>query len=108
MTNKVDVIEILQIIQKALAANQLYYSKHALERMEEREISVAEIKEIIKYGKAERRLDEFDKGKNYWRYAIRNEDIAGRDLAISVDIEGHPNVVIVTAMQIDPFTARSL
>ena len=108
MTDKKSDEDVLAIVQSALRKGELKYSNHALERMEKRDIKVFEVEQVIKYGKREHGLDEFDKKEKYWRYVIRNKDVDERDLAISVDIEDAPTTVIVTIMQVDPETARTL
>lgn len=100
--------EVLVIVREALKNGKLRFSRHSLDRMDERDIRVFEVELVIKYGRRERGLDEFDKKENYWRYVIRNSDVEERDLAISVDIEDAPDTVIVTVMQIDPAIARKL
>lgn len=100
--------EVLGIVCEALKNGKLRFSAHSLERMYERDIKVFEVELVIKYGRREHGLDEFDKQENYWRYVIRNRDVDERDLAISVDIEDAPDAVIITVMQIDPVTARKL
>lgn len=99
---------IYQIVYKALKNGTLRYSQHAHERMRERNITVSDVKDVIIYGKREEGLDELDKSKKFWRYSIRNSNVDGRDLSISLDIEDHPTAVIVTVMQVDPNTARYL
>lgn len=108
MPDKLSDEEVLEIVITALRNGTLHYSDHALDRMDERAVSVFEVEAIIKYGDREEGLDEFDVDGNYWRYVIRNKNVDDRDLAISVDIEDAPDTVIVTVMQIDPQTARNL
>lgn len=108
MTDKIDGEDVLKTVIEAMKNGTLRYSDHALERMGERLITVAEVEEIIKYGEREEALDEFESKGSYWRYVIRNRDVDERDLAISVDIEDAPDAVIVTVMQIDPITARNI
>jgi hypothetical protein len=108
VTDKKDDNTLMSIVQFALKQGALRYSEHALLRMDQRNISIFEIELIIKYGTHEPSLDEFDEKYHYWRYVIRNRDVDDRDLAISVDIEEDPDVIIVTVMQIDPVTAKKL
>ena len=76
--------------------------------MDERDITVFEVEDIIKYGDREPGLDEYDQKYKYWRYVIRNKNVKDRDMAISVDIEDCPETIIVTVMLVDPITGRSL
>lgn len=101
-------VGVLETVQEALRSKNLKYSVHALDRMDERSITVFEVEEIIKYGDREELLDEFDLKFKYWRYVIRNRDVNDRDLAISVEIEDANETVVVTVMQIDPQNARRL
>jgi hypothetical protein len=108
MTDKKDDEYVLKVVSEALKSNKIEYSTHALERMDERDVTVFEVEEIIKYGERESGLDEYDKKYEYWRYVIRNKNVNDRDMAISVDIEDCPGTIIVTVMLVDPITGRSL
>ena len=108
MTDKKDDEYIVKVVLNALKNNKIEYSEHALERMDERDVTVFEVEQIIKYGERESGLDEYDKKFNYWRYVIRNRTVNDRDMAISVDIEDCPDTTIVTVMLVDPITGRSL
>ena len=108
MTDKKDDEYIVKVVLNALKNNKIEYSEHALERMDERDVTVFEVEQIIKYGERESGLDEYDKKFNYWRYVIRNRNVNDRDMAISVDVEGCPDTTIVTVMLVDPITGRSL
>ena len=108
MTDKKDDEYIVKVVLNALKNNKIEYSEHALERMDERDVTVFEVEQIIKYGERESGLDEYDKKFNYWRYVIRNKNVNDRDMAISVDIEDCPDTNIVTVMLVDPITGRSV
>lgn len=108
MTDKKRDEDVLSIVSEAKRSGTLRYSGHALDRMEERAITVSEVEEIIKYGDREEGLDEYDVKGKYWRYVIRNKDVEERDLAISIDIEDAPDAIIVTVMLVDLEIARKL
>ena len=108
MTDKKDGEYIVKVVLNALKNNKIEYIEHALERMDERDVTVFEVEQIIKYGDREPGLDEYDVKFEYWRYVIRNKNVNDRDMAISVDIEDCPDTTIVTVMLVDPITGRSL
>jgi hypothetical protein len=104
---KTDIL-VMGIVQTALRLKTLEYSEHALIRMDQREVTIFEVEEVIKYGSREAGLDEFDLRYKYWRYVIRNRNVNQRDIAISVDIEDSPIAVIVTVMLVDQLTGKNL
>lgn len=108
MTDKKDDEYEVKVVSDALRNNTIEYSDHALQRMDERDITVFEVEQIIKYGQREPGLDEYDKKFEYWRYVIRNQKVNDRNMAISVDIEDCPDTIIVTVMLVDPISGRSL
>ena len=108
MTEKKDDDYVMKVVTDALKNKKIEYSDHALERMDERLVTVFEVEKVIRYGDREPGLDEYDKKYDYWRYVIRNRDVNERDMAISVDIEDCPETIIVTVMLVDPITGRSL
>jgi len=108
VTDKKDDEYEVKVVSDALRNNTIEYSDHALQRMDERDITVFEVEQIIKYGQREPGLDEYDKKFEYWRYVIRNQKVNDRNMAISVDIEDCPDTIIVTVMLVDPISGRSL
>ena len=69
---------------------------HGTQRSKERLIGVTELRDVILYGQREEKQDT-DKG-THWVYAIRNMNVDGRDIRIMFDVEGYPEVGIVTVM----------
>ncbi len=73
---------------------------HGTQRSVERDITMTDIRDVIIYGDREGKQDT-DKG-THWVYAIRNKNVDGRDIRIIFDIEGYPDVVIITVMHVYP------
>lgn len=69
---------------------------HGTQRSKERLIGITELRDVILYGQREEAQDT-DKG-THWVYAIRNMNVDGRDIRIMFDVEGYPEVIIVTVM----------
>jgi hypothetical protein len=78
------------------AGNVRLSTLHGTQRSKERLIGTTEIRDVILYGKREEKYDT-DKG-THWIYSIRNLNVDGRDIRIIFDVEGYPDVVIVTVM----------
>jgi len=92
---------ILQIIRNAWDADKIRISPvHGNLRSMSRSIGTPEIRDVILYGYREEEEDR-DRG-THWTYALRNRDVDGYDIRIIFDIEGYPDVVIVTLMHVYP------
>lgn len=77
-------------------------TNHAGERSAERDIDVMDLREVILYGAREEEMDNWKKERGHWVYALRNRDVDGRDIRVIFDVEGFPDVVVVTVMHVYP------
>jgi hypothetical protein len=82
---------------KTLDKLPIRYTKHALERLEEREILQADVTNMLR-GKTKQRFhhpskDKFDAG--VWKYRIHGVDVDGHKIAAAVVIEESAIVVTV-------------
>ena len=93
--------DVHQLIESAWNAGKIRLSYiHGNERSEERSIGTLEIRDVILYGDREEDQDT-NKG-THWVYALRNRNVDGCDIRIIFDVEGYPDVVIVTVMHVYP------
>ena len=63
--------DVHQLLKNAIKYNRVSLSRHADERMKERNITWFEVLETLEKGWNERRKDQFDEKHNQWVYAIR-------------------------------------
>ena len=73
---------------------------HANHRAEQRAIDVLDLREVILYGVREENQDSWKEDWGHWVYAIRNRNVDGRDIRVIFDVEGYPDVVVVTLMHV--------
>jgi len=92
------IANVLEAISKAIEAQRIRYSVHALERMEERGVIESEVLYILKNGFHEKKKDDFDPGLG-WKYAVRGQTLDERDLRIVIAVHG--DVIIVTVIDKD-------
>lgn len=90
-----------QLIKLAWDANKVRLSStHGNFRSVGRHIGTLELRDVILYGERE---EEEDRGREtHWTYALRNRDVDGCDIRIIFDVEGYPDVVVVTLMHVYP------
>lgn len=100
MDSKEKLTDLLKKLKLAVARGSLRFSKHAIERMSEREILRREVRFVLKSGFHEKRKDQFDKEFNCWNYAIRGKTFDGKKLRIIVSFE-KPNFIVITAIDLE-------
>lgn len=94
--------KLSSVINKAKAAiesGNYIYTDHAQERLQQREVTRLEVKQIIKNGHHEKAKDQFDETFNEWNYAIKGKTVDQRKLrvVISFDKEG---MLIITVIDL--------
>jgi len=81
--------EILHKIRKAELDGHYRFSKHAEKRLQERKISVQEVRQILKSCRREHTHDEYNPEFDNWNYAIQGKSLDGRQGQI--DLSKFPN-----------------
>lgn len=88
------------LILQAWAAGKVRLGVHGNIRSAGRHIGTLELRDVILYGEREEEEDR-DRG-THWTYALRNTDVDGSDIRIIFDVEGFPDVIVVTLMHVYP------
>lgn len=90
-----------QLIRQAWDAGKVRLSPlHGNVRSVGRHIGTPELRDVILYGNRE---EEEDRSRGtHWTYALRNKDVDGCDIRIIFDVEGCPDVIVVTLMHVYP------
>jgi hypothetical protein len=96
--------EVQKLIEEALRNDRWHIdeSVHAELRKQQRNITDADIREVILYGDREADQDRWNDKWKHWTYALRNRDVDGCDIRIIFDVESYPDVVVVTVMHVYP------
>lgn len=90
----------LSVIRRAEAAGKLTYVRHARERLNQREVTTYEVREVLRTGWNEKRKDEFKPEFGGWNYAVRGKTIDDRELRIAVAIDVY-GAIVVTVVDLD-------
>lgn len=70
------------------------YTKHADQRMRERNITRLEVREVLISGCREKRKDEFKEQYNSWNYSIKGSTIDGKILRIAISFDSNDMLII--------------
>lgn len=100
MATKNKLPDLLTKLHSSVERGQLRFTKHALERMEERSILRREVKLVLQNGFHEKKKDHFDEKFNSWNYSIRGKTIDDKKLRVVVSFE-KPNFIVVTAIDLE-------
>lgn len=75
---------------------------HAIERREQRKITLPEMLEVLRNGYHEKAKDKFDEQWKSWNYAMRGKtDCETRELRIIVAFDEPTQMLIITAIDLD-------
>ena len=85
---------VLDTIKKCIESGRYVLSKHALDRQNEREISLPETLHVLKNGYEEKGKTCFDMDKNSWKYAIRGKTIRRVDVRVIISFDEDDMLII--------------
>lgn len=87
-------------ILEAVAAETVQLTRHAIERMEERQISYSDLVGVFYSGFHEARKDQFDALNGAWNYAMRGKLLDDdRELRVVVALDPS-GVLVITAIDL--------
>jgi hypothetical protein len=95
-TEKAD-IDVLRRAREHVRKGTYILVKHAMERQEERGISLPDVLRVLEYGRHEKNIDIFDVKNQCWKHAIRGKTINGIDLRVIVAFQ--KEMVIITVIR---------
>ena len=96
---KIDNVYLL--IQQAVAKGEYVPVLHAKQRLDERQVTLAEVEYVIQNGRREPKKDEFKIEYNCWNYAIKGKTIDKRHLRIAVTLDRLTRVLVITVIDLD-------
>ncbi len=91
---------ILSIARAAVASGNYTPVEHAKYRLNQREVTIAELEQVIMTGYREERKDEFKPEHKSWNYAIRGKTISKRELRVAVSLDITSGVLIITVIDL--------
>jgi len=91
--------DILKITKECLESGKYIYVGHAQQRLQEREVTRLEVKQVLKNGYHEKRKDEFKEDHQTWNYSIRGKTIDKKELRVAVTFDKN-NMLIITVIDL--------
>lgn len=94
---------VLAVVRQKLAAEEFRDTYHTgEERRPERDILIAEVRQVLNGGYHEKSRDRFDEHFKAWTYSIRGKTLDERELRIVVAFDaGDDHLLFVTTRDLD-------
>src|SRR5436190_20741437 len=91
---------VLILVRAAFGSGKYRDTRHAVERKQERHISILEVRQVVERGYHEPAKDEFKAEWQAWNYAIRGKTMDGRELRIAVSFDEEGHLLIITSISL--------
>ncbi len=101
MTPNPKVPNLLQVIQDCVQHRAIRLTRHAEQRMLERDVSLLEVLHVLRSGWHEARKDTFHEDFQSWVYAVRSQASEDRSIRIAVSIDEPARVIVITVIDLD-------
>jgi hypothetical protein len=86
-------------VRRLVSGDAYIFSRHALERLQQRQVTVPEVRHVLLNGFHESRKDEWRDREGAWNYAIRGKTVDERELRVCVTfLPG--NLLVVTVIDL--------
>lgn len=90
---------LFPLITQCIEQGKYFLSEHAIQRLDERDISVNDVEYVLKNGYHEKKKTSFDEIFRTWKYAIRGKTIEELDLRIIIAFDKN-DMIIITLMHV--------
>lgn len=91
--------DILQKVKEHIRNGTYILREHAIERQQQRRISLPDVLRVLEYGRHENEKDIFDVKNQRWKHAIRGRTINGIDLRVIVAFQ--EKMAIITVIKVN-------
>jgi hypothetical protein len=91
--------EVLMQVRLCVEKGNYKFSKHALERKQQRAFTLPDILYILKNGYHEKPKDTFDEQTQMWKYAIRGKTIEKKEGRVIVTLD-RSGMLIITVIRL--------
>lgn len=99
--NKAEKIpNLLEKVKSCIDQGTYRFTKHALERKNERFVTLPDILEILHTGYHEKIKDQWDVAYKVWNYAIRGKDVDQEDIRVIVSFDQN-GLLIITVIRLE-------
>jgi hypothetical protein len=99
-TEKLPTSGLFQKIKECIESGTYLFTKHAIDRREEREVTIPDVLYVLKNGVPEKRKDTWDELYKTWKYAIKGNTVDKDPLRIIVSF-AESGMLIITVIRID-------
>lgn len=93
------LLDPLPTIRQFVAHGRFDFVTHALQRLQQREVTVLEVIYILEHGFHERRKDQFNQEFGNWVCAIRGKTLDARKLRVAVVVDD--GALVITVIDLD-------
>lgn len=95
--------DIIRVAREAVSQGRYIYSKHAIERQKDRDISDGDVRFAIGNGWHEKKKDAWIEKFQSWNYAIRGKSLEESPLRIVVNLDELDQLVliVITVINLD-------
>lgn len=102
--NKKTDLELWAILAKKISDGNYIFAKHAKQRLKDRDITDIEVLDILenkknRKRKRNKRKDEYEPGRQDWKYCIEGHDIDGLKIRIIISFN-EELMVIITVIRV--------
>lgn len=88
-------------IRDFLEQDKIFETGHALQRLQQREVTHLEYRYVLKNGYREKSRDRYDESFKEWTYAMKGKTLDGRLLRVVVAFDEKLNVITVIDLEIE-------
>ena len=96
---KMEELDLINTVRNAEKKGFYRFVDHAQRRLNQREVTVAEVRQIMRKGFHEKKKDEWKESYRQWNYALRGKTLDGRAIRIAVAVMA-PDLLIITVIDL--------
>ena len=93
------ISNLIDRIRSELENGNERYVDHALERLQQRQVTRQEVRQVLRAGFHEKRKDTFKEEYGSWSYSVRGKTVDKRTLRVVVSLE--ENLLVITVIDLD-------
>jgi hypothetical protein len=99
MSKAPKIENLISLVQRSLSNGDYVFTGHANQRLQHREVTRLEVKQVLKSGFHEKRKDKYDDTYGSWNYSISGKTLDMRALRIVISFD-EDGMLIVTVIDI--------
>ncbi|MBL6991386.1 MAG: DUF4258 domain-containing protein [Bacteriovoracaceae bacterium] len=100
MVKILKIKKLIAAINKSLDSGDYIYTGHANARLQQREVTRQEVKQVLRSGFHEKKKDKYDPAYESWNYSVKGTTIDNRNLRVIVSFDEY-GMLIITVIDIN-------